>query len=351
MARLPTVGGDDGNWGNVLNTFLRTEHNADGTHNQSQGIISTLKDRSLARGEIYADEYSSLTDAVNAVGDSNVIVLSGKSYTIPSAGLDLPSNVWLKGVDNTKTILVSDGNVLAPTTSRTGWHLSDLQLRSNGNHIVTPAASVSNLEFRGVYFNQTSSNHSIWYDNSHAGLESSIFDNCLFYLTVGHTVPGWVQVGSGNVNQNMWRDSTCYYGPSDGWFFDFSNINNQGWIYANTWSNLVFEVVPGGLIRLLSTYHSIIENCHLYDSQNGNTEDLIYLGRDATSTLACYNTRISDFARYGGSMSAGKYDINIVDSRYTLLENCQSGPFASWKINIDVASTATTNLVNTPSSA
>ena len=31
MARLPTVGGDDGSWGTVLNTFLGVEHNSDGT--------------------------------------------------------------------------------------------------------------------------------------------------------------------------------------------------------------------------------------------------------------------------------------------------------------------------------
>lgn len=32
MARLPTPGGDDGNWGTILNEFLEVEHNADGTH-------------------------------------------------------------------------------------------------------------------------------------------------------------------------------------------------------------------------------------------------------------------------------------------------------------------------------
>lgn len=31
MARLPSVGGDDGNWGTLLNDFLAQEHNADGT--------------------------------------------------------------------------------------------------------------------------------------------------------------------------------------------------------------------------------------------------------------------------------------------------------------------------------
>ena len=31
MARLPIPGGDDGNWGEILNNFLRIEHNSDGT--------------------------------------------------------------------------------------------------------------------------------------------------------------------------------------------------------------------------------------------------------------------------------------------------------------------------------
>jgi hypothetical protein len=31
MARLPQPGGDDGNWGNILNDFLAQAHNADGS--------------------------------------------------------------------------------------------------------------------------------------------------------------------------------------------------------------------------------------------------------------------------------------------------------------------------------
>jgi hypothetical protein len=39
MARLPTPGGDSGNWGTILNDFLTTEHNADGTHNLPNGSV------------------------------------------------------------------------------------------------------------------------------------------------------------------------------------------------------------------------------------------------------------------------------------------------------------------------
>jgi|GEM_PF-515752 len=45
MTRLPTPGGDQGSWGNLLNDFLNVEHNADGTL-KSGGSISTKADDS-----------------------------------------------------------------------------------------------------------------------------------------------------------------------------------------------------------------------------------------------------------------------------------------------------------------
>ena len=48
MARLPTVGGDDGNWGTVLNQFLEVSHNADGT---------------LANNAVSDDQVSSLSQS------------------------------------------------------------------------------------------------------------------------------------------------------------------------------------------------------------------------------------------------------------------------------------------------
>jgi polygalacturonase len=43
-ARLPTVGGDDGNWGQVLNDFLSTTHKSDGTLKDGSVTNSTIAD-------------------------------------------------------------------------------------------------------------------------------------------------------------------------------------------------------------------------------------------------------------------------------------------------------------------
>ena len=41
MSRLPTVGGDNNNWGDVLNDYLSVSHQSDGTL-QKQSIESSL---------------------------------------------------------------------------------------------------------------------------------------------------------------------------------------------------------------------------------------------------------------------------------------------------------------------
>lgn len=53
--RLPTVGGDSGAWGTILNGYLSVEHNADGTHNISidaSNVTFTPSDNSKWTGSV-----------------------------------------------------------------------------------------------------------------------------------------------------------------------------------------------------------------------------------------------------------------------------------------------------------
>jgi hypothetical protein len=51
-ARLPTVGGDDGNWGQILNDFLSTAHNTDGSLKTDSVGAAQLKPSAVASANI-----------------------------------------------------------------------------------------------------------------------------------------------------------------------------------------------------------------------------------------------------------------------------------------------------------
>lgn len=98
-ARLPTPGGDSGNWGNVLNNFLAVEHNADGTHNipsipQSKvtNLVSDLATK-VDKGALVYDvkDYGAKGDAVrlrgvNASAASTTVTASAGTFTNADVG-------------------------------------------------------------------------------------------------------------------------------------------------------------------------------------------------------------------------------------------------------------------------
>ncbi len=86
MARLPTVGGDPGNWGSILNDFLNQVHNNDGS----------LKDGVIAKAKLDSSVQASLTAADNAIPASQKGVPSGIATLDGSSTLDtsqLPSGL------------------------------------------------------------------------------------------------------------------------------------------------------------------------------------------------------------------------------------------------------------------
>lgn len=66
MARLPIVGGDAGNWGTILNTYLQVSHAADGTLNS--GVVGATQANlpSLAGGLLLRGTFASRPAASSA---------------------------------------------------------------------------------------------------------------------------------------------------------------------------------------------------------------------------------------------------------------------------------------------
>ncbi len=84
MARLPTVGSDNGNWGTVLNEFLGVSHNSDGT---IKNIWINVKDYG-ALGDGSTNDTSAIQSTIEAVktaGGGTVYIPEG-TYILQTAG-------------------------------------------------------------------------------------------------------------------------------------------------------------------------------------------------------------------------------------------------------------------------
>jgi hypothetical protein len=105
LARLPTIGADEGNWGEILNTYLSTEHANDGKH-------STIhSDDIISKGPwIDVRAYASLSAAVSAIGTSEKTLLISNAQTI-SSNLTIPSNISLLVLKGGK-INISSGTII-----------------------------------------------------------------------------------------------------------------------------------------------------------------------------------------------------------------------------------------------
>ncbi len=111
MSRLPTPGGDDGSWGNVLNDFLGVELNTDGTLKRASEIDSAYQKPSggIPKSDLAAAVQTSLTtaDAQNAlelqsVPVANTAPTDGQILTYSQAGTTwLPASVSASAPDAT----------------------------------------------------------------------------------------------------------------------------------------------------------------------------------------------------------------------------------------------------------
>ena len=79
MARLPTVGSDDGSWGTVLNAYLQAEHAADGTHGLSSGLVTDIVNTVSASGA------TQTIPAVTTAGISDITLTASCTLTFPTA--------------------------------------------------------------------------------------------------------------------------------------------------------------------------------------------------------------------------------------------------------------------------
>ncbi len=143
MARLPVPGGDDGTWGDVLNTFLSASHNADGsikagavgdsqisagiaqskvTNLTSDLTAKTSKSTLTAKGDIYVASASATPERLGVGADGQVLTAdasqtTGVKWQTPPIGDTLQSATSSGAVSmDVNTATVYDVTLSANTT-------------------------------------------------------------------------------------------------------------------------------------------------------------------------------------------------------------------------------------------
>jgi hypothetical protein len=77
MARLPQPGGDDGSWGGILNTFLTTAHNADGTLMNGSVTAGVLGIGAVATAHIQNGSVTAAKLSATSPSDGQVLGYTG----------------------------------------------------------------------------------------------------------------------------------------------------------------------------------------------------------------------------------------------------------------------------------
>ena len=81
-ARLPTVNGDDGNWGTILNEFLEVEHDDDGKHDALLYSTQTLTDGASIDWDLSAGAMATVTLAGNRALANPTNLVNGATYLL-----------------------------------------------------------------------------------------------------------------------------------------------------------------------------------------------------------------------------------------------------------------------------
>lgn len=99
--RLPTPGGDNGNWGQVLNDYLSVAHNNDGTLNAS-AVSSAIPASSINKSQLASAVQASLNNADAAasgtIADNSVTTTKIAANAVTNAKLDSATQSTLTSV-------------------------------------------------------------------------------------------------------------------------------------------------------------------------------------------------------------------------------------------------------------
>lgn len=123
MARLPQPGGDEGNWGDILNDYLLQSHNPDGTQKNNTIGASQLQDKSVTTAKLADDAVTKST-----IGLANVDNTSDSNKPVSTAvqtALDLKQNIATLDSDTAVLVAATNSSTATAIDTKIAEYVND----------------------------------------------------------------------------------------------------------------------------------------------------------------------------------------------------------------------------------
>ena len=286
-----------------------------------------------ATGNGTTDDTTAINGALTAAASGGTVYFPPGTYLISTA-LAPSSGTRLTGAGALCTTIVSTSSsifTLQPGTHLDRIEIDHLSLTVTGSDLFS-GANIARSTVHDCILTQNSAGNSIWNAVSASLMEECVFERNEEYVYGStRTVQAWVLSG-GAINQCVWRDLVCWNENSDAtqyYFYLYASTSGTANI-GNTWQNIVFEQCYGGMIKLLSTTRSLLENCLAWDVNASNiANSLIYLGDSSGNTAQpARDTTIINCGRTSTSstFAGGAYDIqsDSTSVQTTVINPCPS---------------------------
>lgn len=146
--RLPTPGGDDGDWGDILNSFLEVSLASDGTLNSNTVGTSQLQNNCVTNSQLDTTTQTILSSVASKyIKPSNGIPASDLASAVQSDLVSAGSAVQSVNGLTGSSITISASNVQAIPASQLGVSGGVAQLDSTGN---VPASQLGNVSSSNI---------------------------------------------------------------------------------------------------------------------------------------------------------------------------------------------------------
>lgn len=300
-----------------------------------------------AYGDGASDDTAQIQKAINEVGEVNFI----ESVYILSSPLISPESSLINIVGSgpaTKLVNNSTDMFTVDRPCYSKFENITLETGASAGHVwsfttLTPGAGgysgITNSVFKDIRVIVKNPAKSVMNNvNVNATFIDNLWMNFNVVLTQGHTVPAFdFQITSGgNVGANRWSRGRITYG--DDYAFQLTSSDSGGYIYDNFLEDINFEIVVGGMVKVLGGNGTTLNNLYWYDLQNDKDSigHGIYLG-DNGGVVTRF-TNISNCHRRSSNLGVGFYDIfcepgnDVVGLNIT---NCNNATANGYKIQLN----------------